>query len=164
MKDDTRSWLTYAGENLAAAEILQTQGLYNPCLQNVQQSIEKSLKAIFLEKAYSQRKTHPIAELVRLLANQQISIRLAEEDCDLLDSISTYLQNIPLVEYCLTLSRMVLFAGNVYLWRNRLLCRCEKRLENNSIWPMLSAFPISKLTWLSNSTRRVKRRLDPIFT
>ncbi len=87
MKDDTRAWLAYAGENLAAAEILQGQGLYNPCLQNVQQSVEKSLKALLLEKAHSQRKTHSIAELVRLLANHRISIRLTEEDCDLLDSI-----------------------------------------------------------------------------
>lgn len=87
MKDDTRAWLAYAGENLAAAEILQSQGLYNPCLQNVQQSVEKSLKALLLEKAHSQRKIHSIAELVRLLANHQISIRLTEEDCDLLDSI-----------------------------------------------------------------------------
>lgn len=87
MKDDTRSWLAYAGENLAAAEILRDQELYNPCLQNIQQSVEKSLKALLLEKAHSQRKTHSIAELVRLLARHQISIRLTEEDCDLLDSI-----------------------------------------------------------------------------
>jgi HEPN domain-containing protein len=87
MKDDSRAWLTYAGENLAAAEILLQQGLYNPCLQNVQQCVEKSLKALLFEKAHSQRKTHSIAELVRLLADHQIAIRLSEEDCDLLDSI-----------------------------------------------------------------------------
>ncbi len=87
MKDDSRAWLTYAGENLTAAEVLLNQGLYNPCLQNVQQSVEKSLKALLFEKAHSQRKTHSIAELVRLLANHQIAIRLTEEDCDLLDSI-----------------------------------------------------------------------------
>ena len=87
MKDDSRAWLTYAGENLAAAEVLLNQGLYNPCLQNVQQSVEKSLKALLFEKAHSQRKTHSIAELVRLLANHQIAIRLTEEDCDLIDSI-----------------------------------------------------------------------------
>ncbi|GBE12388.1 hypothetical protein BMS3Bbin14_01451 [bacterium BMS3Bbin14] len=28
MKDDTRSWLAYARENLAAAAILQDQGLH----------------------------------------------------------------------------------------------------------------------------------------
>ena len=87
MKDDTRAWLTYAGENLAAAEILLKQGLYNPCLQNVQQSVEKSLKALLFEKAHSQLKTHSIAELVRILSQHQIPVRLSQEDCDLLDSI-----------------------------------------------------------------------------
>ena len=87
MKDDTRAWLAYAGENLAAAEILHDRRLYNPCLQNIQQSVEKSLKALLLEKTHSQRKTHSITELVRLLVRHQISIRLTEEDCDLLDSI-----------------------------------------------------------------------------
>ncbi len=87
MKDDTWAWLAYAGENLAAAKILHDRKLYNPCLQNIQQSVEKSLKALLLEKTHSLRKTHSITELVRLLARHQISIRLTEEDCDLLDSI-----------------------------------------------------------------------------
>ncbi len=56
MKDDTKSWLAYADENLTAADILQDQGLYNPCLQNIQQTIEKSLKALLLEKVHTQRK------------------------------------------------------------------------------------------------------------
>ena len=70
MKDDTRSWLAYAGENLAAAEILHDRRLYNPCLQNIQQSVEKSLKALLLEKTHCQRKTHSITELVCLLVRQ----------------------------------------------------------------------------------------------
>lgn len=87
MKDDTRAWLTYAGENLAAAEILLKQGLYNPCLQNVQQCVEKTLKALLFEKTHSQRKTHSIAELARFLNQHQITLKLTEDDCDLLDSI-----------------------------------------------------------------------------
>ena len=86
MKDDTWAWLAYAGENLVAAKILHDRKLYNPCLQNIQQGVEKSLKALLLEKTHSLRKTHSITELVRLLARHQISIRLTEEDCDLLDS------------------------------------------------------------------------------
>ena len=53
----------------------------------MQQSIEKVLKALLLEKAHRYRKTHSITELVRLLADQRIIISLSEEDCDLLDSI-----------------------------------------------------------------------------
>ena len=87
MKDETRVWLSYAGENLEAAKILLEQGLYNPCLQNVQQSIEKSLKALLLERVHSQRKTHSITELIRILYEHQITLSLTDEECDLLDSI-----------------------------------------------------------------------------
>jgi len=87
MKDETNAWLSYAEENLQAARLLQERKLYNPCLQNMQQSIEKALKALLIEKAHSHRKTHSITELIQLLADQQVAILLSEEDCDLLDSI-----------------------------------------------------------------------------
>lgn len=67
--------------------MLLKQHLYNPCLQNVQQSIEKGLKSLFLEKTDKYRKTHSITELVHLLAEIGIIIQLKDEDCDLLDAI-----------------------------------------------------------------------------
>jgi len=87
MKDEARIWMNYAEENLQAARLLLKQSLYNPCLQNTQQSIEKALKALLLEKAHCHRKTHSITELIHLLADQGIIIDLSEEACDLLDSI-----------------------------------------------------------------------------
>lgn len=87
MKDDTRMWVDYAQENIAAANLLVEQKLYNPCLQNVQQAIEKILKALLLEKAHILRKTHSITELTRLLADYNVVISISEDDCDLLDSI-----------------------------------------------------------------------------
>jgi HEPN domain-containing protein len=87
MKDEIKAWVTYATENLESAKILLEQHLLNPCLQNVQQSIEKYLKALLLVKANTLRKTHSISELVQLLAEHQVYVDLSEEDCDLLDSI-----------------------------------------------------------------------------
>ncbi|MEW6518587.1 MAG: HEPN domain-containing protein [Thermodesulfobacteriota bacterium] len=87
MKDEIKAWVTYATDNLDSAKILIEQHLLNPCLQNVQQSIEKYLKALLLEKANTLRKTHSISELVQLLAEHQVYVDLSEEDCDLLDSI-----------------------------------------------------------------------------
>ncbi|RJQ24538.1 HEPN domain-containing protein [Candidatus Parcubacteria bacterium] len=87
MKDEIKAWVTYATENLDSARILLEQHLLNPCLQNVQQSIEKYLKALLLEKTNTLRKTHSISELVQLLAEHQVYVDLSEEDCDLLDSI-----------------------------------------------------------------------------
>lgn len=87
MKNETKAWFNFAEENLQAARLLLGQNLYNPCLQDIQQCIEKSLKALLYEYAYSHQKTHSISELIRLLADHQIVIPLSEDDCDLLDSI-----------------------------------------------------------------------------
>lgn len=87
MNGDVKQWLTYADDNLEAAKLLLQQNLYNPCLQNIQQSIEKSLKALLLEKAGSYRKTHAITELVQMLLALGINIHISEDDCDLLDAI-----------------------------------------------------------------------------
>jgi hypothetical protein len=51
MKDETKRWLDYADENLRSAKLLLDNKLFNPCLQNVQQAVEKMLKAILAELA-----------------------------------------------------------------------------------------------------------------
>jgi HEPN domain-containing protein len=87
MKSETKAWVAYAAENLASAEILLEQNLLNACLQNVQQSVEKYLKAILVEKGHLLRKTHSINELTLLCADFNLDMEIAEEDCDLLDAI-----------------------------------------------------------------------------
>ena len=87
MKDETRTWLNYAEENLASAKVLQKSELFNPCLQNVQQSVEKALKALFVENAIKFKKTHNIAELKNTLLDAGIKIKISDDDCDFLDSI-----------------------------------------------------------------------------
>jgi len=116
MKNETRVWLSYAGENLEAAKILLEQGLYNPCLQNVQQSIETSLKALLLERIHSQRNTHSITELIRILHEHQINLSLTDEECDLLDSIylpSKYPLNGVLPDF----EQTYFFADNALPWQ-----------------------------------------------
>jgi HEPN domain-containing protein len=87
MKDETQKWMTYAAENLSSARLLLESGLFNPCLQNIQQSVEKHLKAFLIEKAAVLHKTHSINQLVTLLEKINIAVGLEEEDRDLLDSI-----------------------------------------------------------------------------
>ena len=49
MQEEAESWLAYSEENLEAAKVLLDNELYNPCLYNVQQSIEKAkLYAVIL--------------------------------------------------------------------------------------------------------------------
>lgn len=87
MKDETKTWLTYAEENLASAKVLRGSDLFNPCLQNVQQSVEKALKALFVENAIPFKKTRNIAELKNTLFAAGIEVVISDDDCDFLDSI-----------------------------------------------------------------------------
>lgn len=57
MKDETRTWLGYAEENLQSARLLLENHLWNPCLQNAQQAVEKYLKALLNEYAIPLKRT-----------------------------------------------------------------------------------------------------------
>jgi HEPN domain-containing protein len=87
MKDETKKWLEYAEENLRSAKILLESDIYNPTLQNVQQAVEKTLKALCIEFDLKFRKTHSINELVTILAKHSFEVGIAPDECDLLDSI-----------------------------------------------------------------------------
>lgn len=87
MKDETKKWLDYADENLRSARLLLDSELFNPCLQNVQQAVEKMLKALLVESTKKIKKTHSINELVNILNKHGLNVDMTEDDCDLLDSI-----------------------------------------------------------------------------
>jgi len=87
MKDETSLWLKYAKENLDSAILLLGNNLFNPCLQNIQQCIEKTLKAVLIEKNHPLRRTHSINELRNIIESIGIQINLSEDDCDFFDSV-----------------------------------------------------------------------------
>ncbi len=87
MKDETKMWMGYSAENFDSANILLKNKLFNPCLQNVQQAVEKALKAILIENDIQFKKTHDILELKILIEKKNIKIDLSDEDCDFLNSI-----------------------------------------------------------------------------
>ena len=87
MKDETKTWLKYANENLRSARLLLESGLFNPCLQNIQQAVEKLLKAMIVEFSLKLLKTHSINELRNSLYFGGIAVDITEDECDLLDSI-----------------------------------------------------------------------------
>jgi HEPN domain-containing protein len=87
MKDEARQWMQYAEENRHSAELLFENGLFNPCLQNTQQAVEKMLKALLIEKGVKIKKTHSMSELIRLLQSVEVSIDISDDECDLIDSI-----------------------------------------------------------------------------
>ncbi len=87
MKDETKIWIKYSTENLDSANILLKSKLFNPCLQNVQQAVEKILKSVFIENDLPLKRTHDILELKNLLKVQNIKIDILDEDCDFLNTI-----------------------------------------------------------------------------
>jgi len=87
MKNEIRQWIDYAEENFISAKCLLGNDLYNPCLQNVQQCIEKALKALLIEKSIKLKRTHSIVELKNIMAKNKIEIEITEDDCEFLDSI-----------------------------------------------------------------------------
>ena len=87
MKDETRICIKYADENLESARLLLDSSLFNACLQNIQQSVEKSLKALLVEFSIKFIKTHSISKLKMVLAENDIDVDITEDECDLLDTI-----------------------------------------------------------------------------
>ena len=87
MKEETKVWLKYSEENFDSAKILLKSKLFNPCLQNVQQTVEKALKAVLIDNDFKFKKTHDILELRTLLSKKNIDIDISDEDCDFLNSI-----------------------------------------------------------------------------
>ncbi|MEO8233342.1 MAG: HEPN domain-containing protein [Ignavibacteriota bacterium] len=87
MQEETKNWFKYSEENLDAAKVLLDSELFNPCLHNVQQCIEKALKSIIIEKNIPFKKTHNIFELKIILSKNGIDINMSDDDCDFLDSI-----------------------------------------------------------------------------
>lgn len=87
MQDETNRWLAYSEENYKAAKILLESSLFNPCLHNVQQDIEKAIKTLLIEKKIPSKKTHNILELKTILEKYGVIIELTEDECDFIDSI-----------------------------------------------------------------------------
>lgn len=87
MKEETKIWLNYARENLDSSKILLESKLYNPSLQNAQQTVEKTFKALLVENEISVKRTHDIFELNLILRKSNIIISISDEECDLLNSI-----------------------------------------------------------------------------
>ncbi len=87
MKDETKKWLEYADENRRSVKVLLDSELFNPCLHNAQQAVEKMLKAVLIESTIKIIRTHSINELVKILNEKGLNIDITEDECDLLDSI-----------------------------------------------------------------------------
>jgi HEPN domain-containing protein len=121
MSDEARVWIRYAQDNLHVAELCLDHGLFNPSVQNAQQAVEKSLKAMSVAAEIPIEKTHNVSRLVWILAEKGTKVPISQEECELLDSVylpSKYpvVSVLPdfepdhrLARQCLDLARKVVF-------------------------------------------------------
>jgi HEPN domain-containing protein len=84
---DIAEWFNYARDNLQVAEMALDSGLFNPCLQNAQQTVEKELKAIRISRKMGLKRTHSITDLNVDLLAAGVDVQLSSADCELFDSI-----------------------------------------------------------------------------
>ncbi|MBW1649815.1 MAG: HEPN domain-containing protein [Deltaproteobacteria bacterium] len=87
MKNETKDWQNYTIENLDSLKIFFESCLCNPCLQNVQQSVEKALKLIFIEKSIKIKRTYDMLELKYLSRNNGLDVDISDDECDFLNTI-----------------------------------------------------------------------------
>lgn len=87
MNAEAQTWLRYARENHEVAKLALERGLFNACVQNTHQAVEKSLKAALLVIGRPVKRTHSILGLHTELAGNGIETGLTVENCDLLDSL-----------------------------------------------------------------------------
>ena len=87
MNADAKTWFSYAEENLAVSQWALENDYYNACLQNVQQAVEKYLKAVLVSQDAAFQKTHSIETLNQCLTDAGLETGLSDEECELLDTI-----------------------------------------------------------------------------
>jgi HEPN domain-containing protein len=68
VKRETQLWLDHAAGDFAMAELGRGHGLYGQCIFHCQQAVEKTLKALWIERREDAHpKTHVLPELVKQL-------------------------------------------------------------------------------------------------
>ncbi len=87
MRKATESWIREAEEELSSASILLEHGKYKAACYHCQQSVEKGLKALILEKGDKPEKTHDIVEMLSRIQRLGYEVALPMDDAILLNSI-----------------------------------------------------------------------------
>ena len=87
MRKATAAWIKEAEEELESANVLVEHGRFKSACYHSQQSVEKGLKAILLEKGQRPERTHDIVELHRAVTKTGSDSGLSMEDAVYLNSI-----------------------------------------------------------------------------
>ncbi|MBI4686797.1 MAG: HEPN domain-containing protein [Nitrospirae bacterium] len=87
MKDAVKEWMKQAKDEFNMAKYLFDGGFYKGVCFHSQQAIEKTLKAMLLDKGWELEKIHSIKRLISLSEEFKIKINISEEDMVFIDGI-----------------------------------------------------------------------------
>lgn len=87
MKKEAEAWRTIAGEELQSALYLAEKKLYRMVCYHAQQAVEKSLKAVLVERDIDVPRTHNILDLNNAAVKLGYDTKLSDEDAVFLNSI-----------------------------------------------------------------------------
>ena len=87
MRNATAAWLREAEDEQATAALLLDHSKYRAACLHGQQSVEKGLKALLLERGARAPRTHDIVELLNSVSSQGWRLRLSMDDAVWLNTI-----------------------------------------------------------------------------
>ncbi|MEW6103321.1 MAG: HEPN domain-containing protein [bacterium] len=67
MKEEIKSWIEFASEDLKMAELALEEGIYNQTCFHSEQCVEKTIKALIIHRDFIYPKSHKLADLLSLL-------------------------------------------------------------------------------------------------
>ena len=87
MRKEAEAWLKIAAEDLQSAEILFDRKLFRPACYHAQQSVEKSLKTLIVDRDIEIPRTHNILDLNNAAKKLGYAVEVSDEDAVFLSSI-----------------------------------------------------------------------------
>jgi HEPN domain-containing protein len=87
MRKATSAWVTDCEEELESAQVLYQHGRYKRACYHSQQSVEKGLKAMIIERGQRPKRTYDIVELFDAVMEMGVNSGLTTEDAVYLNSI-----------------------------------------------------------------------------
>ena len=87
MREGIKAWVQQAEEDLRTAEYLRSGGFFRGACYHAQQSVEKSIKTMLLDRGWELEKIHSIHRLAAMAGDYRLPTPLQTADIDFMDAI-----------------------------------------------------------------------------
>ena len=87
MREGIKAWVHQAEEDLRTAEYLRSGGFFRGACYHAQQSVEKSIKTMLLDRGWDLEKIHSIHRLLAIAEDYRLPAPLHPTDVDFMDEI-----------------------------------------------------------------------------